>query len=157
MRALAVIPLSALALTTALVWPHVATASPGPSTLHLSETFTTYTEVDLGKKGPSQGDTFAFTTKVVDSDGEPAGTAGGSGTSLKPDDDTLGLVQYSETYDLDGGQLVIEGFYDFGAKPGTPTTDAVIGGTGKYRGAKGQVDFVTKGTDTFISTFKIRY
>jgi hypothetical protein len=49
-----------------------------------------------------------------------------------------------------GPRIVVQGLFDFT----TPkNVMAVVGGTGRYAGAKGEVEFLTKSDDTFIDTF----
>lgn len=100
---------------------------------------------DNAKKGPSIGDQRTFHQELLFSDGKHAGTFDGSTTNS---DETgggsggletrVGLIQYT----LSGGNIVVGGVYS--ASPGVVVpkggvTRAVIGGTGKYLGASGQV------------------
>lgn len=151
MRARVLVPVTLLALTTALAWPHVATASSGPATLHITEKVVKFTQLDLGKHGPSQGDTFTYTLQLMDAKGRHVGTGGGTATSVAPKAGTLGLVELTGTYNVGGDQITIAGFYDFNETSGTIP---IVGGTGRYRGVTGQVDFVAKGTDSFVNTFR---
>lgn len=104
---------------------------------------TTQSSIDLAPKGESQGDTFVFHGLKYDKKGGTVvGRYGGTCTTLAkakglPADSTCAIDII-----LAGGQLYIEGIGStadlFGGKK---FTFGVIGGTGKYRSARGEGSF----------------
>lgn len=56
----------------------------------------------------------------------------------------------TEAYRLGGDQLIVDGMFTFGRKV---NAWAILGGTGRFRSATGQVDFTAPTPDTFIDTF----
>lgn len=140
--------------TVALLAAGTAVASPGSPAahpdLHFNEKIVSISELDLGAKGPSMGDTAAFTLRLFDADGKKVGTGGGTATSVKPKGGDLGLVQLSATYLVGGDQIQILGFYDFTKIKGSVP---IVGGSGRFSGVTGQVDFVSPSEGTFVDTF----
>jgi hypothetical protein len=100
---------------------------------------------DNGKKGPSMGDVRTFHQELLFSNGKHAGTFDGStinsaeqGHGATARESRVGFIQYS----LSGGNIVAAGVYV--AAPGvvvpkSGSVRAVVGGTGKYLGARGEV------------------
>jgi hypothetical protein len=122
-----------------------ANAAPRKSHLTLIERPITIFVEDNGKKGPSVGDERTFHQELLYSNGKHAGTFDGSTTNSAEQghgasarEFRIGLIQYS----LRAGSIVAGGIY--AAAPGVVLPKngvirAVIGGTGKYLGARGQV------------------
>jgi hypothetical protein len=100
---------------------------------------------DNAPKGPSVGDVRTFHQELLFSNGDHAGTFDGSTTNSAEQghgaaglESRIGVIQYS----LSGGTILAGGLYS--AAPGVVVpkggvTRALIGGTGKYLGATGQV------------------
>ncbi|MEH0573537.1 MULTISPECIES: dirigent protein [Streptomyces] len=91
----------------------------------------TDTVVDLGPHGDSIGDTLAFANPVYDTHGAQVGSDQGSCVRTE-----VGRSwECSWTTTLKGGSLVVQGpFHDT-----ADSTLAITGGTGKWRGARGQM------------------
>ncbi len=122
----------------AVVGGSVASASPLHHRQHHGATFTvvehavTDTVADTGPTGDSLGDVLAFANPVFDATNKTkVGSDNGSCVRTK-----VGAAwECSWTTTLKGGSLVVEGpFYDT-----SDSTLAVIGGTGQWQGAKGQM------------------
>jgi hypothetical protein len=129
----------ALALTGATHAPAASTID-APETLMFSEPFAArdrhYQYVDLGKKGMSPGDVILHTRSPgVDArTGRRLGSSDGVETilSLKH----AGTVAVSDTVRLPGGRIQVAGSVRHGERT---QALAVIGGTGRYANARGQV------------------
>ena len=140
-------PAAALALAAgvpvAVLAAGSAPADAGTAgTLHLVEKIVSFTEVDVRPRGVSQGDSFVYRSDLLDPGGDKVGRGGGECVSLRPAGGGLGLTGCDSVLELDGGQLAYTGFFDFsGARGSMP----VIGGTGRYRNAAGQLDWVAEG------------
>ena len=129
----------ALTLTSATHAP-AASAIDAPETLTFSEPFGRrdphYKYVDLGKKGMSPGDVILHTrsTGVDARTGRRLGSSDGIETilSLKHN----GTVAVSDPVRLSGGRIQVAGTVRHGERT---QALAVIGGTGRYANARGQV------------------
>jgi hypothetical protein len=107
--------------------------------LILFEHDTQQTQVDLGARGPGPGDQFLFAGDVFDhAGGTKIGHTAGQCTTLSGDANG-GDVLCQGTFDLEGGQLSVQGLANsaslFGAGDTTPVT--IVGGTGIYSNARG--------------------
>jgi allene oxide cyclase len=115
-----------------------ATTGHKPKAQHDDRQFTvvehavTDTTADTGPVGDSLGDVLAFGNPIFNTaDTRQIGTDQGSCIRTK----VGASYECSWTTTLPGGSLVVEGpFYDAG-----DSTLAVLGGTGRYSGAKGQM------------------
>lgn len=126
----------ALASTMGLMTAGTAAAD---TTLVLFEHDTVQHQVDLGAAGPGPGDQFIFAGDVLDRPGGVfLGTTGGSCTTLTGNDKT-GQQACNATFNLIGGQVVIQGVFDtaglFGRGDTLPLS--IVGGTGMYGNAHG--------------------
>ena len=105
----------------------------GSGTLH---------SVDLAPSGRSPADMNVFSGPVRDRRGRRAGRARGTQTTVARDGATF-TVQASITYDLRGGEIVVGGLSQYPAtgdrRPirGRTFVRPVLGGTGRYAGARG--------------------
>jgi len=100
---------------------------------------------DVPPKGPSPGDTNTFSEDVVDTDGKPAGRVNGTVTVTqvitrggRRVEDRVGTTHYT----LQDGSVTVGGVYTAPlrkAAPASGVTRPIVGGTGKYKGAHGQV------------------
>src|SRR5437773_8941791 len=121
-----------------------------------SETFTVYQDapkmspLDLGAPGNSPGDMYYFSAPLHSSPGGPViGEVFGSKTLIKTaSDDNPNLEQRATLLIFDFGhrqdQIVVMGVRDYPANAaefdaGPPHVRAILGGTGKYMGARGQL------------------
>jgi|SRR6185312_1007733 len=135
--------LSAFVLLPALgtMGPRAAADPPASpdTTLVLFEHDTVQHQVDLARPGPGPGDQFLFVGDVFDRPGGLLlGTASGSCTTLTGNDKT-GEQACNTTFNLAGGQLVIQGVVDTAALfvRGDTVLGSIVGGTGIYQNARG--------------------
>jgi hypothetical protein len=120
-----------------------------------SETFTVYQDapkmspLDLGAPGNSPGDVYYFSAPLHSSPGGPViGEVFGSKTLVKPTTANPNLEQRATLLIFDFGnrqdQIVVMGVLDYPPtagefNAGQPVVRAILGGTGKYMGARGQL------------------
>jgi hypothetical protein len=119
----------------AMVTPPTAGAD---TTLVLFAHDDTQYRADLGSQGPGPGDQFIFAGGVFDRPGGVfLGTHGGSCTTLTGDE-TSGETACNGTFNLAGGQVVVQGEADTAAfVRGDSLSISVVGGTGIYQNARG--------------------
>jgi hypothetical protein len=138
-------------VTTALIAGQ-GTASAGTGhTLLVHEKFTRTSTQDIGKKGVSMGDRLVFATEVRDLKGRKLGIGAGDCVVFGGTTDTDAQYNCTESYRLDGDRLFVGGIFAFSSKV---NKWVIMGGTGRYRGASGEVDFTTLAPDTFSDTFR---
>jgi hypothetical protein len=116
-----------------------APTAAADTTLVLFEHDTVQHRVDLGGPGPGPSDQFIFAGDVFDRPGGVfLGTTGGSCTTLTGTD-TAGQTTCNGTFNLAGGQIVIQGVFDTAALfvRGDPVPLSIVGGTGIYQNASG--------------------
>lgn len=121
--------------------------------LVLTEKVKKFTQGDLGKKGVSQGDPLVYNSDLLDGRGNTVGRSVCECVVITPKGEDLGLTNCQTTYQLKGGQIVMQGIFDLSS---TSNEMAVTGGTGRYAGKTGEVEFFTKSEDTFVATFHLR-
>lgn len=124
--------------TVAVASPSGLRGGPPPQTIELFVAAGDPVHVDELEPGLGAGDWLLFRDPVLDTDGQPAGTAITRVQIVAPVGDGDLAFILDCTIDLDGGRLVFSGaelFLNLGAS----TTYAVIGGTGDFSGARGQV------------------
>jgi hypothetical protein len=131
--------LSAAAIVASLDTLALAPTATADTTLTLFEHDTVQHKVDLGAPGPGPGDQFIYNGDVFDRPGGMfLGTTGGSCTTLTGND-TAGKQACNGTFNLAGGQIVIQGVDDtaalFGRGDAVPLS--IVGGTGIYQNARG--------------------
>jgi hypothetical protein len=100
---------------------------------------------DQPPKGPSPGDERAFTQGLITPAGDRAGRLDGSvviteetGKGKNALEHRIGTVQYT----LPGGSVVVSGVYTAKPEvfiPAAGVTRPIVGGTGNYKGASGEV------------------
>ena len=115
-------------------------ATPQPRTLRVFEHDTQQASIDLGDHGAGLGDLFVFAGDLTDSTatGPKLGRAYGSCTTTSGDPKTPGVLLCDITLTLRGGQIQTQAAYDSGALFGGKVVPvAITGGTGDYRGARG--------------------
>ena len=141
------IPLATVAVAAAgsavVLTAGAATAGPGAdgATIRVTEKIVAFTEVDAGPDGLSQGDSFVYRSDLL-AGGKKVGRGGGECVSIRPAAGGLGLTNCDSALELDGGQIAFTGLFDFTGKRGSLP---VIGGTGRFRDAAGQLDWATHG------------
>ena len=113
--------------------------------------------VDLGPRGPSQGDMRVFSVTLYDEGGkEKVGRLDAFCVVTDPADEPNEKAHMAEctyTYTLPGGEINAQGVnaYPKLSEPAPRSVDAITGGTGKYAGVRGERRFETHGnkvTDT---------
>lgn len=114
-------------------------AASADTTLALFEHDTVQNFVDKGDAGPGPGDEFLFAGDVFDRPGGALlGTTAGVCTTITGDQ-TSGQTTCTVTFNLAGGQVVVQGLADNGALfvRNEILPLAIVGGTGIYRNAGG--------------------
>lgn len=129
----------AVVVLASALWPVVAPASANADTtlVFLAHDNTQY-RVDLGSQGAGPGDQFIFAGDVFDHPGGLfLGTHGGSCTTLTGNESS-GKTACNGTFNLAGGQIVVQGVVDTAAfVRGDTVPVSVVGGTGIYQNARG--------------------
>jgi len=118
--------------------------------------------VDLGKAGGSHGDMLAFEAALTGEGGAKATLHGLLITVDIPDGaDTLEDRSGQLYIDFGGGNSVViagRSVYEGGQAEmtkGTPQLRAIIGGTGEYMGARGQVSSVRNADNSYDHTLEL--
>ncbi len=116
--------------------------------------------VDLGPRGPSQGDMRVVNAPLHDENAKKRiGRFDLFCVVTDPADEPNEKAHMAEctyTYTLPGGEISAQGVTALPKlpKPAPRVVDAVSGGTGKYVGARGEVEIETRGTKV-ISSFHL--
>ena len=105
-------------------------------------------QLDLGKKGPSVGDERIFADSLLDAKGKKVGHDAGvcTFTSLAPPEAACQI-----TFFLPRGQIATQ----FLNAPPPHKVAAIVGGTGAYRGARGEAVIVERPNQTGTITFRL--
>ncbi|HEY8578248.1 MAG TPA: hypothetical protein VIL72_00065, partial [Beijerinckiaceae bacterium] len=117
--------------------------------------------VDVGKEGVSAGDLTVFAWPLASKDGNPAGVALGAQTSIRAEQGGL-TVNGLLTYQLRRGDLVVGGLSSFplggttGLRKGRFFERPILGGTGAYAGARGELRSVRRADGTYDQVFMLR-
>ena len=152
MRTSIVAATAALLLATAgIVVGEQAANADADRVLRARETITGLFPQDLGAKGLTPGDGVTFTTKVRDMRGRPLGDSGGQCALMSGHTEATSVYHCTQTYRLGHDQLIVAGVLDFNL---SDNTWAVLGGTGRYRDAHGQVTFTVPKGNTFQDVFR---
>jgi hypothetical protein len=121
------------------------------------------TILDLGSRGKSPGDVYLVSGNVFTADGRTAiGRVRGTQTDIRLEHG-VETVQAMLTYQLGpGNELVVGGLGSYPLKStglikGKAFVRAVIGGTGKYAGAKGTVTTKQLANGDYDQVFKLTY
>ena len=127
---------AAVASAAALTLAPTATAD---TTLVLFQRDTVQYQADLGGPGPGAGDQFVFAGDLFDRPGGMwLGSGGGSCTTVTGNA-TAGQQACAGTFNLAGGQVVVQGAVDTTALfvRGEKVPLTIVGGTGIYSNARG--------------------
>ena len=143
-----------IALPAALsVLPTAAAASRTDASTNASHTIkfaVAFHEVqlDLGKKGPSVGDEQIIADSLLDAKGKKAGHDAGvcTLTTLTPPEAACNI-----TFSLPGGEISTQ----FLNTPPPRKVTAIVGGTGAYRGTRGEAVIVEGPKQTGTITFRL--
>ena len=106
------------------------------------------TQVDLGQNGPSLGDERIFADSLLNTNGRKVGHDAGvcTFTSLAPPEAACQI-----TFFLSGGEIATQ----FLNAPPPRKLAAIVGGTGTYRGARGEAVIVEGPHQTGTVTFSL--
>jgi hypothetical protein len=145
--------LIAVAAALTIVLPTAAAASPSSASRGGSQTIKFRlvfhdVQVDLGKKGPSVGDEQVLADSLLDAKGRKVGHDAGvcTFTSLAPPEAACSI-----TFFLADGQIATQ----FLNAPPPHKVAAIVGGTGAYRGARGQAIIVEARNQTGTIVFQL--
>jgi hypothetical protein len=145
--------LIALAAALTIVLPTAAAASRSSASVSASQTIKFVVafhdvQLDLGKKGPSVGDERIFADSLLDAKGRKVGHDAGvcTFTTLAPPEAACYI-----TFFLSGGQIATQ----FLNAPPPRKVAAIVGGTGAYRGARGEAVIVEGPKQTGTVTFQL--
>jgi Allene oxide cyclase barrel like domain len=105
-------------------------------------------QLDLGKKGPSVGDERIVADSLLDAKGKKVGHDAGVCvfTSLAPPEAACNI-----TFFLPRGQIATQ----FLNAPPPHKVTAIVGGTGAYRGTRGEAVIVERPNQTGTITFRL--
>ncbi len=136
-----------LSLPTAAAASRSSTSAAASQTIKFALAFHDV-EVDLGKRGPSLGDERIVSDSLLDTKGRKVGHDGGvcTFTSLSPPEAACHI-----TFFLAGGEIAIQ----FLNAPPPRKLAAIVGGTGTYRGARGEAVIVEGPRQTGTVTFQL--
>jgi hypothetical protein len=124
--------------TVALAGLSAPTAA-ADTTMSLYEHDNMQYQADLNQPGPGPGDQFIFAGDVFDRPGGMLlGTASGT-CAVLTGDDKAGKSACNTTFNLAGGQIVVQGVADTKDlfTGGGPAPFSIVGGTGMYQNARG--------------------
>jgi hypothetical protein len=161
-----------IAPTVLLVSILIASCKPPPPPNSSAETLTvfeaapTLTPLDLGPSGNSPGDAYYFSAQLFSSPGgRMIGEVFGSKTLIKiagqanPDSEKRATLLFF-TFNRGQDQIIALGATDypptaaeFGA--GQPVTRAILGGTGRYMGVRGQLVSTRNADGTYKQEFTL--
>ena len=169
---MSLIVLRVMAAAAALSASALITACGAHSANPSTETFTVYEDapkmslLDLGAPGKSLGDVYHFVAALHSSPGGPVtGELIGSKTLVKvPTDANPNLERRATlmffTFDEGKDQIIALGVADYlpsapEFEPGKSAVRAVLGGTGKYMGARGQVTSTRNADGSYTQAFML--
>jgi hypothetical protein len=158
--------LAAVLASTLLAACGQRSTTPSTETLTVYEDKPTLKLLDLGPPGNSPGDVYHFFAPLHSSPGGPVtGEVFGSKTLIKmatdtnPNLETRATVLFF-TFANRQDQIVAVGATDYPPTAGEfdagqPVVRAVLGGTGKYMGARGQVATTRNADGSYTQTFTL--
>ena len=149
---------------------NVAPWQDGPSdeqqTFTLNQGIPAIVHVDLGRKGKSPGDLLAVESAFTSAEGLSGKVSGMITTVAVPEpDETFFQDRFAKlVFDFgEGNTLVMFGNSDYPADSsgtdelaiGLPVVKPIVGGTGAYSGARGQVHTLRNEDNTYTQTFQL--
>ncbi len=137
MRKLSVIVLIAVAFLAGSLTLTSANATSSRDTIRLVSISQQFEEIDLGDAGDSLGDQLVFNDKVF-ANRHPVGVLNGVCTVTQLSG-SWGTSQCLVTFSTRHGDITVQGVTRFSEKSSPDATLAVTGGTGRFRGASGEV------------------
>ena len=160
------IGLAAVLASTLMVGCSQRSTTPSTETLTVYEDKPTLKLLDLGPPGNSPGDVYHFFAPLHSSPGGPVtGEVFGSKTLIKmatdanPNLETRATVLFF-TFANHQGQIVAVGATDYPPTAGEFDSDkstvrAILGGTGRYMGARGQLTSTRNSDGSYKQTFTL--
>jgi hypothetical protein len=124
-----------------------APKSSSVATIRLVEVASDGQEIDAKPKGESVGDYFAFHSVMENLAGKPVGRADGFGVVTAAG--KVEATQHFVTLTLKGGQITTQNAPQADIENGNGP-QAITGGTGQYRNARGQVTFKEQGDRVIV-------
>ena len=115
------------------------------------------TVVDVGQKGPSQGDTRVVNAPLYDKSGkEKVGRTDVYCVATDPADrpnEKVNMAECTYAFTLRNGEISAQGVNAFPKLHAPPpkALDAITGGTEKFEGARGETSAETRGKRTFFT------
>ena len=158
--------LAALLASTLMAACGLRSTNSSSETLTVYEDAPTLTHLDLGPPGNSPGDVYHFFAPLHSSPGGPVtGEVFGSKTLFKvatganPNFEKRATL-LSFTFGDRQDQIIVLGVVDYsptGAEfnPGQPVVRAILGGTGKYMGARGQLTSTRNADGSYTQVFTL--
>lgn len=136
------------------------------SSLTVYEDAPTLNPVDVGKPGNSPGDAYYFFANLRDQQGGPVtGHLYGTKTLVKPADPSTPETEQRATFlffvfDKSQDQIVVAGVPDYPPnasefRANQPVLRAVLGGTGNYNGAGGQLTSTRNSDGSYKQEFSL--
>ena len=160
-RTLLAIPVAAgaAALAAVLTASLPASGAGSPAGFTYFEHQTEFNAVDNPPTGTSVGDLFALSSDLY-TDGSEATLVGHAGVACVQTSVTRGVAGEAEcswTTLLQGGQLTATGLVDLASAttPGGSFTMPIVGGTGRYRNANGEVTVKVVNQNDSWDTFNL--
>jgi len=146
------------ALACALV-PAASSAKAKRSVLKIVSTAPTITTVDLGPAGKSPGDVYVVASDMKTRSGRLIGRLRGTQTSIAIEDGAETVQAYFTFAFRDGSQIMVGGLGQFPLSGTGLLVDrkyrrAILGGTGRFVGARGQLTSVMRADGHYDQTFR---
>ncbi|HEY2200642.1 MAG TPA: hypothetical protein VGH56_02045 [Solirubrobacteraceae bacterium] len=160
------VSLTALVLAVVLAGTVAGFASGSSSSVqivHVMSSKPDITTIDLGPRGKSPGDFYAVSASILIRNGRRViGHLRGTQTAIKRERGAE-TVQGMLTFEFGtANQIVVGGLSQFpltgtGLITGKPYVRAVLGGTGKYAGAKGTLTSTLRSSGRYDQVFRLTY
>jgi hypothetical protein len=150
----------ALAAVACALAPTAASATAKRSVLRLASTPPTITTIDVGPAGKSPGDLYVVAADVMTRSGRFVGRLRGTQVSIAIEDGAETVQAHLTFAFRDGSQISIDGIGQFplDAKPGLlvdrPYRRPIVGGSGRYAGARGELVSVQRADGHYDQTFR---
>jgi hypothetical protein len=139
---------TAVAAAAADPSPHRSSEPSRPQVLHFGVRFSPQNVIDVPPLQQHRGDFRAgdytvFSDTLTDRRGHVVGTEGGTGVITKVDA-TGAQIDYVLTISIPGGQVAAQGL----GSPDPHKHLGIVGGTGRFAGAAGEIDVIENGDET---------